>query len=113
MNNYISSVRQLQWLLWPSLAAGILSLFLGIYSIPVIHAEEPPDDCWGGTLSADPLHCHVIDEAHREGIIEVEGIYDDGNGALYIFFNYLRTVEDRVYPELMEYFRQKGKEFAC
>ena len=44
MNNYISSVRQLQWLLWPSLAAGILSLFLGIYSIPVVHAEEPPDD---------------------------------------------------------------------
>ena len=112
MNNYISSVRQLQWLLWPSLAAGILSLFLGIYSIPVVHAEEPPDDCWGGTMSADPLHCHVIDEAHREGIVEVEGIYDDGNGALYIFFNYLRTVEDRVYPELMEYFRQKGKEFA-
>ena len=66
----------------------------------------------GGTLFADPLHCHVIDEGHKEGVIEVEGLYDDGNGALYIFFNYLRTVEDRVYPELMEYFRQKGKEFA-
>ena len=53
-----------------------------------------------------------LEEAHREGVIEVEGVYDDGNGALYIFFNYLRPVEDRVYTELMEYFRQKGKEFA-
>ena len=113
MNRDISSLRQLPWpLLLAGLAAGIFWLFLGVYLTPVAHAEEPPDDCWGETLSADPLHCHVIDEAQREGVIEVEGIYDDGNGALYIFFNYLRTVEDRVYPELMEYFRQEGKEFT-
>ena len=113
MNRGISRLKQLPWPLGlAGLTVVILWLFLGVYSTPAVHAEEPPDDCWGGTLSADPLHCHVIDEAHREGVIEVEGLYDDGSGALYIFFNYLRTVEDRVYPELMEYFRQKGKEFA-
>ena len=78
MNRAISSLRQLSRLLWfASLTAGILWLFLGVYSTPAAHAEEPPDDCWGETLSVDPLHCHVVDEAHREGVIEVEGVYDD------------------------------------
>ena len=28
------------------------------YTPPAAHAGDPPDDCWGGALSADPLHCY-------------------------------------------------------
>ena len=47
----------------------------------------PPGDCWGGALSDDPLHCYALEEAQRDGIIEVEGVYD-ASGELHIFFNY-------------------------
>ena len=94
------------------LAVAALMFLLVVYSTQAAHADEPPDDCWGGTLSADRLHCHVIDQAHREGVIEVEGIYDDNNGALYIFFDYLRPANNWLYGELGDYFRQEGKEFA-
>ena len=86
MNRGISRLKQLPWPLGlAGLTVVILWLFLGVYSTPAVHAEEPPDDCWGGTLSAGPLHC-LIDEAHREGVIEVEGLYNDGSGALYYLF---------------------------
>ena len=76
------------------------------------HVPAPPDDCWSGALSADPLHCYVIDQAHRDGVIEVEGVYDDEGGSLYIYFNYLRPVEDWLYAELREFLVEKGNEFA-
>ena len=71
------------------------------------HVPAPPDDCWSGALSADPLHCYVIDQAHRDGVIEVEGVYDDESGSLYIYFNYLRPVEDWLYAELREFLVEK------
>ena len=76
------------------------------------HVPAPPDDCWGGALSADPLHCYVIDQAHKDGVIEVEGVYDDEGGSLYIYFNYLRSVEDWLYADLREVLVEKGNEFA-
>ena len=89
---------------------GFLSII--VYSQPTTHAAEPPDDCWGGVLSEDPLQCYVVDEAHREGVIEVEGLYEDGVGSLYIFFKYLREVEVWLTTELYDYLQQKGLEFV-
>ena len=76
------------------------------------HVPAYPDDCWGGALSADPLHCYVIDQAHQDGVIEVEGVYDDEGGSLYIYINYLRPVEDWLYAELRGFLIEKGNEFA-
>ena len=76
------------------------------------HVPAYPDDCWGGALSADPLHCYVIDQAHKDGVIEVEGVYDDEGGSLYIYINYLRPVEDWLYAELRGFLIEKGNEFA-
>ena len=35
--------------------------------------EPPPGDCWGGALSAEALHCYVLEEVQRAGHIEVDG----------------------------------------
>ena len=104
MHRSIRKFARVRQLVRSSVLVMVLSVAaLAVLSSSVAHAEEPPGDCWGEVLSDDPLHCYALEEAHREGVIEVEGVYDDGNGALYIFFNYLRPVEDRVYTELMEY----------
>ncbi len=69
-------------------------------------------DCWGGALSAEPMHCYVIEQAEAEGVLEVEGLYDDGGGTLYIFFNYLKEVDSWLFRELGQYFFVKGSEFV-
>ena len=77
-------------------------------------SSSVPDDCWGGALSADPVHCHAINEAHKEETIEVEGIFDDGAGTLYLFFNYLRPVTEDgwLYGDLAAILQQKGVEYV-
>ena len=68
-------VTGLRWTVWAAiLAVAAFGLLTLVYSPSAAHADEPPDDCWGGALSADPLHSYVIDQAHREGVIEVEGV---------------------------------------
>ena len=77
----------------------------------------PPGDCWGGALSDDPLHCYALEKAQREGLIEVEGVYD-AFGELRIFLNFLTgpTVPDlelqRRYEELDDTLTSNGREFA-
>ena len=48
MNRDFSSLRPLLWLGGGGLTVVMLALFLGVYLTPAVHAEEPPDDCWGG-----------------------------------------------------------------
>ncbi len=36
------------------------------------------DDCFGGALSQDPIHCTVLQLAHNEGIIEVDAVLQGG-----------------------------------
>ncbi len=43
------------------------------------------DDCFGGALSDDPLHCEVLEWAHNEDVAEVDGVYRAGT-SLYIFW---------------------------
>lgn len=41
-------------------------------------------DCFGGVLSADPVHCRVLQGMHDDGDMTVEAMYE-GGGALWIF----------------------------
>ncbi len=52
--------------------------------LPTTASELPPGDCWGGVLSAEPVHCYVLEESQREGAITVEAIYDRGD-ILYVY----------------------------
>ena len=61
----------------------MIALLFGLTTL-VAGPEPPLGDCFGGALSADPLHCHVLEEAHNAGIIEVDAIYGVARG-LFIF----------------------------
>ena len=78
----------------------------------------PPGDCWGGALSDDPLHCYALEEAQRDGIIEVEGVYD-ASGELHIFFNY-RTgppvtalFDQGRFEDLLETLKDNARDFIA
>ena len=86
-------VRELVWVrrrvLSSILIVAVAFAALTVSWNPVAHAEGPPGDCCSEVLSTDPLHCYVLEEAQRDGVIEVEGIYE-AEDVLYIFFNDLR-----------------------
>ena len=68
--------------------------------------EPPLGDCFGGALSSEPLHCYVLEQAHEEGVIDIEAIYDTGT-SLYV---YLRQ-KDAISDETGEFLRQKVAEY--
>ncbi len=104
--------------------AGLISLLVAVllltaYStaIPQAHAQEsnsdtatpPPGDCWGEVLSDDPLHCSALEEAQRDGEIEVEGVYEAEN-VLYIFFSDLRDSGTR--GDLDDILKEHARDFV-
>ena len=68
---------------------------------------DPVEDCFGRVLSADPLHCHVLEEAHNAGIIEVDAIYGVARG----LFIYL-TQDDSLGSDSLDYLRRTAQEEA-
>ena len=94
MHEHVSKLGRPRW----RRLAAVLSVAafaiaaLAIYTAPSVHATPPPGNCWGGALSDDPLHCRVLEEAQRDGIIEVEAIYE-GGGMLYVYL----AQSDRVF----------------
>ena len=94
MSSHISKSVRSRWYV-PSIALAMTAFAiaaLAIYAVPSVHATPPPGNCWGGALSDDPLHCRVLEEAQRDGIIEVEAIYE-GGGVLYVYL----AQSDRVF----------------
>ena len=67
---------------------------------------DPVEDCFGGALSADPLHCHVLEEVHNAGIIEVDAI-----GVARGLFIYL-TQDDSLGSDSLDYLRRTAQEEA-
>ena len=94
-------------------ASGALALAVivvaSLLSVMTAHAADTSDDCFGGALSQDPLHCYVLEQAHNEGIIEVDAVYWGGR-VLYLFL----TEEDYLMDgsEEYAYFRSKAQEEA-
>ena len=85
--------------------AGSIALFLmALVFTGTTHADAPPGRCWGGILSESPLHCHVLEEAERDGIIEVDAMYRAGT-ELFVYLDQTEPVGDDVY----QYMQRKAQ----
>ena len=61
------------------------------------------DDCFGGALTDDPIHCSVIEKAHNQGLVTVDAIYSaGGDKLLYIFITEGRTELDAAFAQIEE-----------
>ena len=72
----------------PALAAVLaITLMLFLQQPQAVSADPGSvDDCFGGILAQDVVHCNVIQDAHNEGVLTVEKMYTASNGELlYIF----------------------------
>ncbi len=57
----------------------------------------PYDDCWGGTLSGEPLACYALGEAQRQGLLRVEGVYESTAAReLHVYLRQSEPVSDSV-----------------
>ena len=74
------------WLV--ALAAAAMVGVLAAGSPRAVHASDPPGDCWGGALSAEPLHCYILEEAQRAGVIEVAAIHVTPSNGLLVFVSH-------------------------
>lgn len=76
---------------------------------PGIGCTRGDTPCWGGVLSDDPLHCYALEEAQRDGVIVVEGLYLVGN-ELRVYFRF--ASDSTTYFALPDILRANAREFA-
>ena len=62
-------------------------------------------NCFGGALSEDPLHCHVLEQADAQGLIDVVGVYDAA-GLLYVSIR-----QEEVATEVYHFTREQSYAF--
>ena len=74
------------------LGAVVAVALLTLYAVP---GDPPLGDCFGGALSQDPPHCYALEQAQRQGVIDVEKVYD-ADGVLYFSLRQDDPVEDDV-----------------
>ena len=74
-----------------TIVAAIVVGLLTIYAVPL---NPPLGDCFGGVLSKDPLHCYALEQARRQGVIDVQTVYD-ADGMLYFSLRQDEDVADR------------------
>ena len=118
----VGMARRTRWVAWVGLAlvAVLAAVWLVVSSpAPPAQAADPKetptssgtstpqtiDDCFGGALSEDPIHCSVLQLAHNEGIMEVDAVYRAGT-SLYLYLAQSERVSDEVY----DYIRSKARE---
>ena len=80
MREYISKHRVRILGTGTLLGAAVAVALLTLNAIP---GDPPLGDCFGGALSQDPPHCYAMEQAQRQGVIDVEKVYDAG-GILYL-----------------------------
>ena len=56
-------------------------------------AAPPLDDCFGGALSDDPMHCYLLEQAEARGFIDIVGLYE-GGGRLYVSIGEAELTEE-------------------
>ena len=56
----------------------------------VIVSSPPLGDCYGGALSEDPIICYVVKRAEAEGLIDVLGVYEGGEGGYHQLYVSIR-----------------------
>ena len=102
-----------------TVVAALAVALLTLYAVPL---NPPLGNCFGGALSDDPVHCYVLEEAYRDGVINVEKVYD-ADEVLYFAVKQSeplsedekeRLAESRkmqLDPDVGIYFRAKASEF--
>ena len=86
-------------------AATILAA-LGVAALTIATTGPSLGDCYGGALSQDPLHCYALEQADKQGIIDVETVYD-AEGILYFSLRQNDPAGSHVY----EFLKTKSYEF--
>ena len=97
--------QRTRWVVGVGMALAVV--LAAVWLIAADPKSEPAviDDCFGGALSQDPLHCAVLELAHNEGIMEVDAVYRAGT-SLYLYLAQSESVSDEVY----DYIRDKARE---
>ena len=68
--------------------------------------------CYNEVLSPDPMQCYVLEQAEADDVIEVDGIYTNNRGTLYVFYSYLPKVIEHPTVDLTPKLRSYGLEYA-
>ena len=94
--------------------AGLVMVLLAGSTPPSAHAEEPPGNCWGGVLSAEPLQCYILEQAQSAGVIDVDAVYESPNKLIYVYVSHPAPIEYSVYvgDDVGEFFKEKAAEFV-
>ena len=105
--------------------AALVATFILVFNhthTPYINAQEPQatpspsaapplGDCFSGALRDDPLHCYVLEQAQRDGTIDIEAMYiADGAGGTRALHIYLTQTEP-VGNAIGQAFKQKATAF--
>ena len=96
---------RLAW--FSALSAALCFCGLGLFAAPILHAGDPPGDCWRGVLSDTPLQCYALEAAQRDGLIDVEAVYAAGE-VLY----FQLSQEDPLGDTLGQFLIDKGRQYA-
>ena len=78
-------------------------------------ARGESDDCFGGALSSDPIHCEVIEWAHNGEVIDVDAVYSAGR-ALYIYLTRTSSLDDAARQKMLSKSREVARrtgEYEC
>ena len=76
-------------------------LFVSTLILTTACSEWPrSNDCFGGALSSDSIHCEVFEYAHNDGVIEVESVYRVGR-ALYIYLAQTEPLADAAIEKML------------
>ena len=73
---------------------------------PTPDPTAEPEECWDGVLSAEPLHCYILQQAQEQGLLAVDAIYDVW-GHLRVYVKQDGYISD----ETSEFLRAKTAEF--
>ena len=78
-------------------------------------ARGESDDCFGGALSSDPIHCEVLEWAHNGEVIDVDAVYSAGR-ALYIYLTRTSSLDDAARQKMLSKSREVARrtgEYEC
>ena len=92
-------MRRVAWAGFALVVVAALALFVHGTS-PAVRAQSTSDDCFGGALAEDSIHCEVFEWAHNTGVIEVDAVYRAGN-ALYIYLTQSDRLDDAALQEML------------
>ncbi len=109
MINVMSRNRKMIHLV-PLISVLALTAYLLLVSQTTAQAQEPPGDCWGGTLASEPLHCYILEETQKAGLIQVSAIFyapTAEDGLIYVVLEQ----EGEVSESASDFFREKAYEY--